>query len=84
VDMQTISKTNIINMLTNGIISVKFTKVDGSERTMRCTLAEAYIKQHEKKTDKVKTANNNVMSVWDIDNDSWRSFRIDSVLEIYK
>jgi WYL_2, Sm-like SH3 beta-barrel fold len=71
-------------MLQKGIISVKFTKVDGTERTMRCTLNESYIKPHDKKTDKEKAANNNIMSVWDIDKDSWRSFRVDSVIEIYK
>jgi len=82
--MQTISKSNLMNMLHGGIISVKFTKKDGSERTMRCTLNEAYIKPYEKKTDKEKTVNDNSVSVWDIENDSWRSFRLDSILEIYK
>lgn len=82
--MQTISKLNLMNMLHGGIISVKFTKKDGSERIMRCTLNEAYIKPYEKKTDKDKIVNENTVSVWDIENDSWRSFRIDSILEIYK
>ena len=82
--MQTISKSNILNMLQSGIVSIKFTKVDGTERTMKCTLAEGIIKPHERKTDKEKTANNNIVSVWDVENDAWRSFRLDSVLEIYK
>jgi hypothetical protein len=73
-----------MNMLHGGIINVKFTKKDGSERILRCTLNEAYIKPHEKKTDKEKPANNDTVSVWDIDNDGWRSFRLDSILEIYK
>lgn len=82
--MQTISKSNLMNMLHTGIIAVKFTKVDGSERTMRCTLSESFIKPSEKKTDREKPVNDNILSVWDIDSDGWRSFRLDSVLEIHK
>ena len=51
---------------------------------MKCTLAEGIIKPHEKKTDREKVPNDNILSVWDIEKDGWRSFRIDSVLEIYK
>jgi len=82
--MQTVSKTNIMNMLHNGIINIKFTKTDGSERTMKCTLIDSIVKPYEKKTDKEKTINENILSVWDIEKDAWRSFRLDSVLEIYK
>jgi WYL_2, Sm-like SH3 beta-barrel fold len=84
VDTETISKSTIVNMLKNGVINVKFTKVDGSERVMRCTLVEAIIKPHEKKTDREKKVNEEVLSVWDIENEGWRSFRLDSVIEIYK
>ena len=83
-DIQTISKSNVLNMLQSGIVNVKFTKADGTERLMKCTLAEGIIKPHEKKTDREKVPNDNILSVWDIEKDGWRSFRIDSVLEIYK
>ena len=55
-----------------------------SERLMKCTLAEGIVKPHEKKTDREKAANNNIISVWDVEKDAWRSFRLDTVLEIYK
>lgn len=83
-DMQTLSKSNILNMLQSGIVNVKFTKADGSERLMKCTLAEGIVVPHEKKTDREKTVNDNIMSVWDVEKNGWRSFRLDSVLEIYK
>ena len=82
--MQTLSKSNILNMLQSGIVNVKFTKADGSERLMKCTLAEGIVVPHEKKTDREKTVNDNIMSVWDVEKNGWRSFRLDSVLEIYK
>ena len=83
-DIQTLSKSNVLNMLQNGIVNVKFTKADGSERLMKCTLAEGIVKPHEKETDREKAANNNIISVWDVEKDAWRSFRLDTVLEIYK
>jgi hypothetical protein len=62
---------------------VTFTKVDGTERTMKCTLSEAYIPQAEpKKTERVKKENLDALAVWDIEKVGWRSFRYDSVLEI--
>jgi hypothetical protein len=73
-----------MNMLQNGIVNVKFTKTDGSERLMKCTLAEGIVKPHEKKTDREKVANTEVLAVWDVEKDAWRSFRLDSIVEIYK
>ena len=83
-DMQTISKSNLVNMLQGGIVQVKFTKKDGTERIMRCTLAEGIVIPHEKKTDRDKSINEDTLSVWDVDNNGWRSFRLDSILEIHK
>ena len=77
----------IINSLKNGIVNVKFTKVDGSEREMKCTLNEALIPVSNT-TDKtieetrVKEPNINTISVWDIENEGWRSFRVASVIYV--
>jgi WYL_2, Sm-like SH3 beta-barrel fold len=79
-----LSKTNIMNMLNSGIVNVKFTKTDGTERDMKCTLMEAMVKPHEKKTDREKKLNENIISVWDVDKEAWRSFRYDSIISINK
>ena len=79
-----LSKTNIMNMLKNNIVNVKFTKTDGSERDMKCTLMEAFIKPHEKKTDREKKVNEDIVSVWDVDKEGWCSFRYDSIISINK
>ena len=79
-----LSKTNIMNMLKNNIVNVKFTKTDGSERDMKCTLMEAFIKPHDKKTDREKKVNEDIVSVWDIEKEGWRSFRYDSIISINK
>jgi hypothetical protein len=59
-----------------------FTKSDGTERELLCTLKEEFIGEYEKKTERVKKENPDVMSVWDLENNGWRSFRLDSVKRI--
>ena len=64
-------------------VEVTFTKTDGTERTMLCTRNPNVIAEHytapEKKSDKTKTPNPDVIVVFDLDKTSWRSFRIDSI-----
>ena len=73
----------IINMLRNGVISVTFEKVDGTDRTMNCTLLPRYLPEEfkDKKPMLTETVPTNV-SVWDIDSSGWRSFRLSSIKEI--
>ena len=79
-----ISKTNLFNMLESGIVNLKFTKTDGTERDMKCTLMKDIVKPHDKKTDREKKVNENIVSVWDVEKESWRSFRFDSIISIHK
>jgi len=74
------TSNNLFDTLKTNIVQIKFTKVDGSERTMNCTLMEEYIVPHEKKTDRTKTTKDGVISVWDIDNKGWRSFKVDNLI----
>ena len=64
-----------------GIIEVSFTKKDGTERTMKCTLNSQYLpeqKDLEEEIDK-RNKSDEVIAVWDIEKEGWRSFRWDSV-----
>lgn len=63
-------------------VRVTFTKSDGTEREMLCTLREDLIQSTEKKTERTKKENADVMSVWDLEKSGWRSFRLDSVKSI--
>ena len=61
-----------------GVINVQFTKKDGSLREMRCSLQEQYLPPL---IGEAETKDNpDVLAVWDIEVEGWRSFRIDSVL----
>jgi len=65
------------------ILSVVFTKVDGTERTMLCTknskiISEKYTPE-EKKTDREYKEPEGVARVFDLEKNAWRSFRYDSI-----
>ena len=63
-----------------GVISVQFTKKDGSLREMLCSLEEKYLPPLMNDTEITTKDNPEVLAVWDIESHGWRSFRIDSVL----
>lgn len=70
----------IFDTLAHNLCEVTFTKVDGSLRTMPCTLktellpARALTEHH-----KTRVINYDVISVWCTDRQAWRSFRVDNV-----
>jgi hypothetical protein len=66
------TKESIAEQLRQGIIDIQFIKKDGSLREMRCTLNEKYLP--EKTTEGAKKDNPDVLAVWDIDSNGWRSF----------
>lgn len=82
-----VDKYQLKEELHNGVVTVVFEKTDGTERTMRCTLANEYLPQVLTEYDEdgnpiVKSQrkqNDNVVNVWDVDKSAWRSFRLDSV-----
>lgn len=69
-------------LLKEGPILVTFTKSNGEERVMKCTLKEDVVPQYEKKTDREKVKNDKVLSVWDLEKNEWRSFRLDSIKSV--
>lgn len=70
------------SILHDGSVQVVFIKNDGTERTMLCTLQEGVALPHDKKTDRVKEANPDVLAVWDIEKKAWRSFKLSSVKSV--
>lgn len=83
--MKMMNKHELKEMLVNGVVTVTFVKVDGTERTMKCTLLPEYLPTNVAPGQQLlteslpKAENSNTISVWDIESQGWRSFRIDSV-----
>ena len=76
------NRDEMLNKLFEGACTVVFTKTNGDERTMNCTLNMDMIPaDNHPKTDgnMVKEANMSVIKAFDLDISAWRSFRVDSV-----
>ncbi len=78
-----LTREEIIDALKTNICTVKFTKINGEIREMPCTLREDIVPKYERKTE-IKEAKQNLdtLSVWCTDKNAWRSFRVDSVMEV--
>jgi len=80
-----LNKYELKQQLQGTVATVVFTKADGTERTMRCTLLAEYLPAPEGPqllTESTRKENDSVLSVWDIENGGWRSFRLDSIKSI--
>jgi len=82
-------KYELKELLSGTVSTVVFTKVDGTEREMKCTLLPEYlptkpvVEGQQLLTESLPRAENpNTMSVWDLESNGWRSFRTDSVKSV--
>lgn len=82
------SRDWLVSHLKLGPMTIKFLKVDGTERTMNCTLNKEMLAKILPVKDKIaegtkgkkdKVRNDEVISVFDLDKKDWRSFRLDSI-----
>lgn len=75
------TRDEMLQRLRAGQCTVIFTKVNGEVRVMRCTRNRELIPPS---TDSAEPAarsyNTDTVSVWDLDKQAWRSFRVDSVM----
>jgi hypothetical protein len=83
--MTIFTRDGLIDMLRHNVVSVTFTKVSGEERVMKCTLQKEYIPNAPTQNGNLmvesKASSNNV-SVWDVEANGWRSFKIASIKSI--
>lgn len=73
-----LTKESITETLRKGVVDIQFVKKDGSLREMRCTLNDKYLP--EAKGEGKKPENPDVLAVWDLDNNGWRSFIVKQVV----
>jgi len=74
----------LLNDLKESVCEVFFTKVNGEKRTMRCSLRpdvlpESYSISESPKVKEFHNSNPDVLAVWDVQNNGWRSFHISAV-----
>ena len=73
----------LLGLLESSVVEIVFTKKDGTERTMHCTLQEDYLPelQTESLSDKDKLKKD-AIAVFDVEVENWRSFRWDSIKSV--
>ena len=69
-------------LLKESVVGITFIKKDGSERLMQCTLSETKIPSEFAPKGSEKAKSDEVLPVFDVENDGWRSFRWDSIKKI--
>lgn len=80
----TFERDELIKMLNTGICEVTFTKVNGEERVMPCTLQGDLLPvvSVEKLKEDRRPSNPDNLSVWCTDKNEWRSFRVANVTSV--
>ncbi len=76
----------LYSCLKDGLVRVRFIKVDGSERLMECSLSDSYIPASpplpEGTVKKERKVSDDVIRVYELGSvNAWRSFRKDSVID---
>ena len=72
------NRNELVHNLLAGSVEVTFTQGEGDIRNMLCTLQEGVIP----KTTGKKKENKDVLAVWDLGKNAWRSFRLDSIKSV--
>ena len=77
-----IERSELIEILSASVAEVTFTKINGEERVMPCTLQEHLIPRKESNDSNGKKAKETNLTVWCTDKNEWRSFRVSSVTRV--
>ena len=83
--MTMFTRDGLIDILRHNVVTVTFTKINGDERVMKCTLRSELIpnaltRNGDLVAERKSTSNN--VSVWDVNANGWRSFRVENVKNI--
>lgn len=80
------NRDDVLKDLRSFVVEVTFTKVNGEQRVMRCTLKKELLpKTYQELSEERKAEsdfhkqNPEVIAAWDVQKGGWRSFRLDSV-----
>ncbi len=77
-------KSEVVALLHKETVDVEFVKKDGTTRIMTCTLREDVLPQQIDVEEHVqkKTPNPDILAVFDVINQGWRSFRWDGLKKV--
>lgn len=77
--MQNWDRDTVLKNLKESECKVIFTKTNGEQRQMRCTLKADLLPVASGETKRTKKDNPDIQPVFDLETNGWRSFRWDSL-----
>jgi hypothetical protein len=77
-------RVQLQDQLRSGVTTITFTKVDGTERVMKATLDPALLPEQTDIEEYIseRRQNEEVLAVWDVEKEGWRSFRLENVTRV--
>ena len=70
-------------LLKTDLVTVNFHKMDGTKREMHCTMIPQYLPAMKELNPNIKYAPSPIIiTVWDLEQNQWRSIKFDSILSI--
>ena len=86
INMSLFDKYMLKELLQNGTVSIVFEKADGTIREMNCTLNPTemppQLLTEQQNAAKVRNENPDLLAVWDVDANGWRSFHVSKVRSV--
>lgn len=73
-------RTQLLGYLREGVVTVGFTKKNGEDRRMTCTLTG--IPEDKQPKGEAPTRSGTSLAVFDVDKQDWRSFNLENVFEL--
>lgn len=75
------SKHSVKRALESSVYGIVFRKLDGTLRVMRCTLDKKHLPEIES-SKPIVDYDNDLLTVWDLDIEGWRSFHVSSLISM--
>jgi len=80
------TREDLMELLRKEVVEVTFTKLNGDERVMPCTLIENMLPPAKKddpmSQKKIREISDKVVAVWAIESNAFRSFRYDRIKNV--
>lgn len=80
------TREELFDLLQKEVVEVTFTKLNGDERVMPCTLIESFLPPAKKDDPltqkKVRNISDKVIAVWALESKGFRSFRYDRISKV--
>lgn len=79
-------KETLINKLKSEKVTITFKKLNNETRNMTCTLMESSLPSANKddlmSQKKIRQISPEILAVWDLNKNAWRSMRWDNIIEV--